>query len=365
MSKLVVDEKLVGAFLAIYFVASISSFFFTVGFYRYLILALILSTSISIFLSASKDRAWLSVLAISLLLLSYVVFNAIFFGIKIHLTVLSNILAPLFVAFSIKNNPKCLSILYNLFFVFVVCLSLLLLTGFDAENIFAGSRNTVSMILVCVGSVFLIINYSKGRAFDLILYFLILLCCVLSIGRSGILTSAILFSAAIYRHFRPSSNSNVVKLFLIGSAGLFFVYIFAENTSYFYYLNTKGLSDGYRGTMLHEYIGSMSLRNILFGVELSTLPYISSFNLNPHNTYLYLHSYYGFLALIFYVCVSFWLLRLLLLWDMASALALLAAMLRLGTDSGADITVFPLMFVLSMFITTLRWGKTNMTTIKG
>ena len=117
------------------------------------------------------------------------------------------------------------------------------------------------------------------------------------------------------------------------------------NSSNFEYLLAKGITDDSRSIMLQEFINYYNLNNFLFGMNLLELPYISSFNGNPHNSYIDLHSKFGFLALLIYIGIIFSLIKFICQWRYIELLASIVILLRLSTDSAFGIVIFPLIFL--------------------
>ncbi|MDS1140043.1 hypothetical protein RE432_06315 [Pusillimonas sp. SM2304] len=332
------------ALLSIYLIASIALFLVPDGLLRAAILALIVGTALCVFLCFEKGMLWMIVVLIIMTLLSFVILNKLIFDKSVHVTVLLNLIASLFVAYALSMRQKLLSVFFIGFYILVISLLLLILLGLDANHIFSGSRNTISMILVCLGSIFLLANYGKGQRLDILLYALVFLCCILAVGRSGIIASFILLISVAFKYWKPFTYGKLfMGLLLVILFSSFVIYVY-EYTSYFYYIKNKGLADSYRTRMLFEYLNSLGPGNLFFGTELSKLPYISSFNSNPHNTFLLLHSQYGILFLIFLFCIIIFTSGLIVKKLFVEALAFFALALRLATDSSVDITTLPLVF---------------------
>lgn len=258
-----------------------------------------------------------------------------------------------------NNSEKLLKLLFNFFSITVISIFLLLLTGVDPNSVFAGSRNTISLLLIPLGCFFLInsnINIKSNKA--LFIYILIVLNCIIAQGRSGILTSLILLIALILSRIE---KINLLKIiFIVVSFLIIYTFYlkyadFIYNLSYFDYIKAKGIEDNYRSSMRNEYFSALSFKNLIFGINLAELPIINSHNGNPHNTYISLHSNFGILILIILVLnICFW-LKSLLSGNLVVFLALTALFLRLSTDTTYGFPILPLIFIA--FIVSKDWLK--------
>lgn len=329
-----------------WFVAS--DLFTYVGF-----IAIIFSIVSLLFLYRIKYQEFYGFVALVLLMLafktisSYITNNLANFGLYISL------ITGLLLSYLILNydrNNLILKTFYYFMFVYVIFIFLVLLLGRDPNEIWQGSRNSSSQIFVITCSLFLI--YSPALKFKMFLYFFIFLVCVLSMGRSGILTSTILLLASALQGYSFKSKRNKLLLFFLLSFSFFILFFninifleFFNNYSGFDYLRAAGIKDSYRSDMSKEFFENYSLKVFLFGIDLSTLPYIASFNNNPHNGFIDLHAKIGVLAIILYCGVILAIFKLLLKREFVALLAITAMLLRFSTDSVSGILLIPLTFL--------------------
>lgn len=255
---------------------------------------------------------------------------------------------------SYDKNYLILKNIYYFLFSYVLFIFMLLISGTDPNEIWLNSsRNTTSLIFVTLGAVFLIQNQIlKEVKYPIVFYFLVVFVSILSLGRSGIITSIILFLTYIIFLYKEVNNKNQIFLFLaffVLSVLLFLNFKIALNSlmssSNFEYLLAKGITDDSRSIMLQEFINYYNFNNFLFGMNLLELPYISSFNGNPHNSYIDLHSKFGFLALFIYIGIIFSLIKFIYRFRYIELLASVVILLRLSTDSAFGVIIFPLIYL--------------------
>ena len=93
---------------------------------------------------------------------------------------------------------------------------MLLISGVDPNDIWLNSsRNTTSLIFVTLGAIFLIQNQTLREVkYPIVFYFLIVFVSILSLGRSGIITSIILFLTYIVFLYKEVNNKHQIFLFL-------------------------------------------------------------------------------------------------------------------------------------------------------
>src|SRR5690606_13700541 len=117
---------------------------------------------------------------------------------------------------SYDKNYLILKNIYYFLFSYVLFIFMLLISGTDPNEIWLNSsRNTTSLIFVTLGAVFLIQNQIlKEVKYPIVFYFLIVFVSILSLGRSGIITSIILFLTYIIFLYKEVNNKNQIFLFL-------------------------------------------------------------------------------------------------------------------------------------------------------
>lgn len=322
------------------------------GITRYILNLTLLTTSLFIYFNSpirNKLAVWFCG---SLVYLIFIFASHLFIEKPINFTLYvsfySFYLVAYFLIFS-KKSSNYVIYFYKFYFIATVSIFIILLNGTNPNDVFAGSRNSISLFLVPLGSLFILDNRVNLKSkYSISLYLIVFLCCVLALGRSGILTSLILITGLLLNYTKRLSYKKAIYSLLFVIIFLFFLQLYIDNIynlDYFDYLRTKGLEDSSRSDMKAEYLSSLSSgSDIIFGINLSTLPIISSFNSNPHNTYIAIHSYLGIIAIITIMSTIIYWIKSLLSMNLIAVFALTALMLRLTTDSTFSTSLFPLIF---------------------
>ncbi len=152
----------------------------------------------------SHLKMMLGILLAAVFLVSY---KVLFF--PVAFTFLATVPAAIAVAMYIEAFPD----LFRIRWVLYALLGYVLLSfaaGMTAEEIMAGSRNQVSVILISLGALALALDPRKG---DVIVVVLIFAACVLAVGSSGIVASSVLVMATL---FRQTQRGYVRILIVIG-----------------------------------------------------------------------------------------------------------------------------------------------------
>ncbi len=348
----------------LYLTTSITFLFFDKGYMRYILNISLLALTFLVLYSVPLKNKAVFIVVSTIVYISYMSLSSIFidrdFSLSVYNSFYSYYIVSYIVLFS-NDGKYYLRYIYNYFYIIVSAIFLILLIGFDPSDIFSGSRNTISLLLVPMGAILILdkrlqLKKLSGLAFYLMIFF----SSTMSLGRSGIITSILLLIAFF---FYSTNNINYRSIFIVALSVIILVlflntyYDTIINISYFDYLNNRGIEDDYRETMRREYLSSLNPYNVVLGISLSSLPYISSYSNNPHNTYLFLHSYLGLLFLLVFFFVLLYWLKLFFRRDLASILAMTAIILRFSTDSASDITMLPIIFVFLLFFREVRFPR--------
>lgn len=240
-------------------------------------------------------------------------------------------------------------------FLYSIIILIVLLLGRDPNEIWLSSQNTSSQIFVTLGSMFLIRATPRNvLKYKLLFYFIVFAVSVLSIGRSGIISSSILLVAGTLDYYLNGNKDRKQLIFLsflvLVSFSLFLIVsdlmVALPSYSKFNYFKAKGFHDHYRSGMINEFVENYDVETFFFGKDLSKLPYIASFNNNPHNGFIQLHASLGFLAIVMYLGIARQLYRYVVRKEIVATLALLAMLFRFGTDSVGAIVLVPFLTAL-------------------
>lgn len=131
------------------------------------------------------------------------------------------------------------------------------------------------------------------------LIFLIVLFCFMLYGRSGIIFSLLLACGYLKNYLDPRYGRRVFFILVCGILASAFIgyhlsviYDVVENSKF-----KEGLQSP-RLIMLNEYYSSLNFNSIIMGVDITKLPTIASYNINPHNSYLNFHAMFGVVSIV-------------------------------------------------------------------
>jgi hypothetical protein len=178
-------------------------------------------------------------------------------------------------------------------------------TSSDVNNYFIeSSRNAVSATALFLQILHSTAYYRANKRLPKITPAITFLIAILAYGRSGVALSAglVVFTFAVtFLKTKPiyklAFSFVILIFFLLLSENI----TLAENIIF----NKTNFSSGLespRTLMVQQYWESMDLISFLVGSDLSTVPIISQYNNNPHNSIIYGHSQYG----IFYIILMSW-----------------------------------------------------------
>lgn len=203
-------------------------------------------------------------------------------------------------------------IFYFLFFIFSG-----VKYGFnpDAVNYYLvdASRNIVSTIVIFMQLLYSMSYFNYTKKLPIVTSLITLLICILSFGRTGVVLGFLIFLLSVYSNILNKSlvfKTSILGLimFIISILGYYQSVIFdivVSKTNF-----EQGL-DSPRTVMREEYLNQLNWSSILTGVDLSTLPSVVAFGINPHNSFIYGHYLFGVLYL-FYMLSLFWFLIMFL-----------------------------------------------------
>jgi hypothetical protein len=171
-----------------------------------------------------------------------------------------------------------------------------------------GSRNFVSVICIYVTTIPMLFSLRRNDAYSklqlfVLLPLLALIFSTLAIGRSGILSTFILFFGSTFLFMKHSNRiSKFQKRFVLVSVILVFAYVLSSSLDYLmeaflYKFEDRGVDLEGRGTVIKDYLSGLTFRTLFFSYE--SLDFIfSQRNLTLHNSFLNWHYSYGFVGVI-------------------------------------------------------------------
>jgi len=167
------------------------------------------------------------------------------------------------------------------------------------------SRNGVSAI-----ALFLQIFYSASYlmtygSLPIITPFITFAIAILCKGRAGLAAAGIVLAISMIKAVATDKRRLVLcaGAVVVGMAALYtipnsLVQEAVEHTNFY----RRGI-ESIRSEMWAEYLERINARTFFTGVDLSTVPLIQSYNLNPHNSFIRGHSYFGIPYLIMVLVV--------------------------------------------------------------
>ncbi|MFW5794634.1 MAG: hypothetical protein ACOCV1_04030 [Bacillota bacterium] len=255
-----------------------------------------------------------------------------------------------------------------------ICLFLLakLFSGVNPNYMFIqASRNWVSMLLIPIVSLLYYFNYEKRRKIPLLPIIIVLILSIWARGRSGILSAGILFFGIIYQKFQDTKLKKIfITLFILTITSFLLYPLINEKVvesynliSFFNKFQQQGLSDSYRSKLIQEYINNLNnIKNFLFGYNYTYNELFISWKLNPHNSFIRMHSYLG-LASILFILIVFYVLIYYFMSNKLYFFILLAFTFRAFTDN--FLFVGPLDFIYFFIVFSgIKNLKLNSSTIK-
>lgn len=273
-------------------------------------------------------------------------------GLYLYITLFTGLVLG-YLAIKRDSNNIIIKTFYYYSFLYLILIFLLLLVGRDPNEIWLGSRNLIGQLFVSFGALFLIYKPTNLQLKSQNIYYLLLLfVCVLSTSRSAIVTSFILLLVHYLQVYSSEFNQKKLLLGLVSFIAILFLFVnidyyinFFNNYEYFSRLREYGLEDHSRDLMRKEFIGAYNISTFFFGVDLSTLPYIHSFNNNPHNAFIAMNANLGLLGIIIIFQILKLLFNSIVAKEFTVALAILTIILRLLSDSISPLIYIPVLFL--------------------
>lgn len=299
----------VGIFLLILFTSPIIRH--TMGFHPYLVIAFFISLFTFLYYFRNKGK-YNSTMYIPLIILFGMLFyiiitqsnkiNSIFFSIISIICMLSSY----WVLKQDKNIVLKISFLSLLiFYIFFVFSGIQY--GFDSKSVntylLEGSRNMVATIALFL-QIFYSANYYRlNKKLPLFTPLLTLCLIIFTFSRSGIILAITLLFFTYLLFILQNSGKRRILFFIICICLFFIILLNIESILEFLILNTnfdQGF-DSPRHIINQEYFNKMSLDNFLIGIDLSSIPIIEIYNNNPHNSFIFAHSQFGIIYIIYII----------------------------------------------------------------
>ena len=204
------------------------------------------------------------------------------------------------------NNKFVTTLLFLIFSYFI--LMLYILNG--ADDIFANSRNHVSVMFINLTVIYIISRSLIGKSYNSIPAYFSLYASYIGIGLTGIISSAILVLMKILDFI--NQKISYFAYFLLIAILIFFYFFFEQSLDLIEYILTfnqnadsdysikftdlKSYSENPRFNIWNEYLSNLNFYKIIFGVSVSDC-FAQICNL--HSSYFLLHARTGIIAFLF------------------------------------------------------------------
>lgn len=263
-------------------------------------------------------------------------------------------------AFFIYKSRFNIFTVYVIISIIAVILIYKLLVLTNINDIFVGaSRNYVSAIMLVIVSTAYIVIWQQKKYVSLYPAFIALFASLLSLGRSGIISSLYLLSGIIYiKYFQQVSfTKRIINFVLIATPLVVLISLLnIENLSkyltaidYLERFADYGMESSGREKLWRYYIDNINLKTFLIGYDFTNHFYFIGKKLNPHNSYISLHYRLGILFIPILVTMVFALIhfykREKLYFFILSSL-----MLRAMTDRIFFLNLFDFILILILII---------------
>jgi len=231
------------------------------------------------------------------------------------LSIIKYFLINIGMAFVLLRRPVQWQAMYAIFLLLCVYLFFMAFRGEDPDNILPkASQNYISVLLIMT-TVLLYISLERAeKRITIIPALLTLILCLWAMGRSGIISSAILLLGVAFMKRYDTRNRLYLKILLFAVILLILTGVletlFVEG-NYLIRFAHKGLESSARESILSYYVNQLDLSSLLFGFDPYRDNFLRSFLFNYHCSFLNLHSLIGFAAfpmiifLLLSLCKSF------------------------------------------------------------
>lgn len=207
------------------------------------------------------------------------------------------------------------------FVIHCLIFSYFIITNQNPNEIFVySSRNYVSVVMIIQTMLVYISTIQHNKKVHILPAVIAFLLSVWGVGRAGIFSSTlILIGVILHKLYRSKITNNlspkIMKILFISPILLLVVvvvwptftdYLLPEIADSFDIalnkMTSKTISQDPRFYLNMQYLDYISenLASLLFGANYSNIPILRYFNLNPHNSFIRLHSIYGFFGILIY-----------------------------------------------------------------
>ncbi len=314
-------------------------------------LYIILGVTLTLFLAIKLLRNSLIIVVMCTLIVLSLITSIFSNNYRIEDNILS------FTYFGIALIPIFITLSYKFFKIFaysIICFFIIqIIKGVDPNEIFDVSRNYISVLLLIGLGYHFISCFQNDKNPSFFILIVSLAISIWATGRGGIITfSFLLVCYSFIVNVKTKYKLLIIILILIICLA---AYIYLYDLLFEFGLGrfeNMGL-EGERSTMNSDYLHNClsSIRYFLFGCPYVEIPSIVEVDLNPHNSLIRLHVYYGivgFVVVVFLILTS--ILNFIYNKYLLYLFLLLSLILRSFTDSVAFHGSFdPLIYFLLFY----------------
>ena len=226
------------------------------------------------------------------------------FGVIVFAKILTNTIIGI-VVFNNGLNKTCQLIFMSIVYSYVGY-SYFVVGTLPSEILSGYSHNHVSVILLYSTILFYLSNSSseiQQKKYSILPASICLLLCVFSLGRSGMISAAVLFILLFalkyqYPLFKGSILTKIwVFAFLVASTfGFLNIFNYFYQSGYFIKFETRMFESERRSMVITDYFKNLDGINFLIGNNSSFFQ--KEFDIGAHNSYLAWHNFYGIAAVL-------------------------------------------------------------------
>lgn len=249
-------------------------------------------------------------------------------------------ISAILLGFVFYKNRIYLPFLYLHLIVISVLIGRGLILGMDLNQMFLGtSRNSISILFIVTVLIINVQEFKQAKPISVMPAIISFMFCALSAGRSGIVCSLIylgyLFFYKLYRMEKEKRRKVLFISFSIIFISAFYykeqIFEFVSNMEVYVRLTGQANSGNERTLMNSAYLENMNFFTFLIGYDfVDNYEFIKN-GLNPHNSFLSLHHFYGLAGVLFF---GIFIITLFHLWKINKiySVALFILLLRASTD---------------------------------
>lgn len=332
--------------------------------------------SITIFEELSNDSFYRinSTKKLEFVLLLFIILDSLIIRERIMFGAIFDLFVGIAIAKQLNHLNRYFSLSLIPFWFLVFYIIYRLSITFNPEKVFINSRNYVSFYLIITVLPYYFLNSKNLKAASIFPALITFILSALSLGRSGILSSALILVIVIF--FKTPKKLYkyrwLIIIFFLGSSFyVFFIYfkdllnitsfssrVISETSGKY---NSLGhfVESGGRATIISDYSKSLNFFSFLFGSDLShptsaALRYVINRYGHLHSSLLNMYAAIGLGAIIFLGFV-FHKLKYYYSQNKVLMFLLIAILLRSSTDVGLLFSYFD--FVFWMFLVSVEFNK--------